>query len=249
MEKESEKWIRNKEEMPTFAPSTIIKLNTDMKRIVFLIAALVIAGASSLRVQAQHDYGYFNSLGVGLSVSTTGIGVDVATPIGNYLALRAGVSFMPNISFDTDVDVDITSNGQTFDREMNVGGELGRATGEVLVNVYPFRSLGLFACVGASFGGNTLVKINGHSDELAQDIATGQSAGIEIGVTALSERAKDLRQAPLSQMAVVIGSEGQGVRKEILEAAQRELIIPMNPRCESLNAAVAATIVMWQMKQ
>lgn len=74
-------------------------------------------------------------------------------------------------------------------------------------------------------------------------------AKIEIGVTALSERAKDLRQAPLSQMAVVIGSEGQGVRKEILEAAQRELIIPMNPRCESLNAAVAATIVMWQMKQ
>ena len=74
-------------------------------------------------------------------------------------------------------------------------------------------------------------------------------AKIEIGVTALSERAKDLRQAPLSQMAVVIGSEGQGVRKEILEAAQNELIIPMNPRCESLNAAVAATIVMWQMKQ
>ena len=74
-------------------------------------------------------------------------------------------------------------------------------------------------------------------------------AKIEIGVTALSERAKDLRQAPLSQMAVVIGSEGQGVRKEILDTAQRELIIPMNPRCESLNAAVAATIVMWQMKQ
>lgn len=74
-------------------------------------------------------------------------------------------------------------------------------------------------------------------------------AKIEIGVTALSERAKDLRQAPLSQMAVVIGSEGQGVQKEILDAAQRELIIPMNPRCESLNAAVAATIVMWQMKQ
>ena len=74
-------------------------------------------------------------------------------------------------------------------------------------------------------------------------------AKIEIGVTALSEKARDLRQAPLSQMAVVIGSEGQGVRKEILEAAQNELIIPMNPRCESLNAAVAATIVMWQMKQ
>ena len=74
------------------------------------------------------------------------------------------------------------------------------------------------------------------------------AAGIPIGVTALSDRAKDLRCAQLSKMAVVIGSEGQGVRQEILEAAGAELIIPMNPHCESLNAAVAATIVMWQMK-
>ena len=74
-------------------------------------------------------------------------------------------------------------------------------------------------------------------------------AGIAIGVTALSDRAKDLRQSDLKSMAVVIGSEGQGVRKEILESAGAELIIPMNPHCESLNAAVAATIVMWQMKQ
>ena len=73
-------------------------------------------------------------------------------------------------------------------------------------------------------------------------------AGMPIGVTALSDRAKDLRQAALGQMAVVIGSEGRGVRQEVLDGADAELIIPMNPHCESLNAAVAATIVMWQMK-
>ena len=73
------------------------------------------------------------------------------------------------------------------------------------------------------------------------------SAGIPIGVTALSDRAKDLRESKLKDMAVVIGSEGQGVRKEILESADAELIIPMNPHCESLNAAVAATIVLWEM--
>lgn len=71
--------------------------------------------------------------------------------------------------------------------------------------------------------------------------------GIPVAVTALSDRARDLRQADLKAMAVVIGSEGQGVRREILDSADGELIIPMNPRCESLNAAVAATIVMWQM--
>jgi len=74
-------------------------------------------------------------------------------------------------------------------------------------------------------------------------------AGIPVAVTALSDRAEDLRQADLPQMAVVIGSEGQGVRPEILGCADRELIIPMNPHCESLNAAIAAAIVMWQMKQ
>ena len=74
-------------------------------------------------------------------------------------------------------------------------------------------------------------------------------AGIGVGVTALSDRAQDIRSADLSRMAVVIGSEGQGVRKEILETADAELIIPMADHCESLNAAVAATIVMWQMKK
>ncbi len=73
-------------------------------------------------------------------------------------------------------------------------------------------------------------------------------AGIPIGVTALSDRAKDLRDADLKRMAVVIGSEGQGARKEILDSADAELIIPMNPHCESLNAAVAATIVMWETR-
>lgn len=76
-----------------------------------------------------------------------------------------------------------------------------------------------------------------------------EKAGIPVAVTALSDRAVDLRQAKLETMAVVIGSEGQGVRKEILEKAGQELIIPMNPRCESLNAAVAAAIVMWQMQK
>ena len=74
-------------------------------------------------------------------------------------------------------------------------------------------------------------------------------AGIPVAVTALSDRASDIRRADVERMAVVIGSEGQGVRKEVLQNADAELIIPMNAHCESLNAAIAATIVMWQMRQ
>lgn len=74
-------------------------------------------------------------------------------------------------------------------------------------------------------------------------------AGIPIAVTALSCKAKDIRDVSVETMAVVIGSEGQGVRGQILQSAAQELIIPMNPDCESLNAAIAAAIVMWQMKR
>ncbi len=74
-------------------------------------------------------------------------------------------------------------------------------------------------------------------------------AGIPIVATALSDSSQNIRYAELSRMAVVIGSEGQGVREEILEQADGMLKIPMSESCESLNAAVAAAIVAWQMRQ
>lgn len=76
-----------------------------------------------------------------------------------------------------------------------------------------------------------------------------KAAHIPVAVTALDDCARDIRSACLGEMAVVIGSEGRGVRPEILSCADEKLIIPMNPHCESLNAAIAAAIVMWQMKR
>ena len=74
-------------------------------------------------------------------------------------------------------------------------------------------------------------------------------ADIPIAVTALSDSSVDIRTAGLGKMAVVIGSEGQGVRPEILRSADAQLIIPMQAHCESLNAAIAAAIVAWEMGQ
>lgn len=72
---------------------------------------------------------------------------------------------------------------------------------------------------------------------------------IPLLATALSNQAVDLRQTEMKQAAVVIGSEGQGVSQTLLEGSDGQIIIPMNPRCESLNAAVAAAIVLWQMTE
>ncbi len=71
---------------------------------------------------------------------------------------------------------------------------------------------------------------------------------IPMAATVLSEKSNDLRELDLTQYLVIIGSEGQGICEELQSAAKRHIIIPMHPRCESLNAAVAAAIVMWQMQ-
>lgn len=65
--------------------------------------------------------------------------------------------------------------------------------------------------------------------------------------TALRQDTVDLRQADLTACAVVIGSEGKGVSPQVLAACEKTLKIPMRERCESLNAAAAAAVVLWEM--
>ena len=64
---------------------------------------------------------------------------------------------------------------------------------------------------------------------------------------ALSDRAEDLRKVPVKRAAVAVGSEGSGLSRELLDLCAGQIIIPMGPDSESLNAAVAAAVIMWEM--
>ena len=44
-----------------------------------------------------------------------------------------------------------------------------------------------------------------------------------------------------------IGNEGNGLSEALIEACPEKVTIPMNGRAESLNAATAAAILMWEM--
>ena len=71
--------------------------------------------------------------------------------------------------------------------------------------------------------------------------------GMKLYGAALSDRAKDIRELDIKNAVVAIGSEGRGLSPELLGLCDGELIIPMAPGSESLNAAVAASIVLWEM--
>ncbi|MCD8066987.1 MAG: RNA methyltransferase [Oscillospiraceae bacterium] len=71
--------------------------------------------------------------------------------------------------------------------------------------------------------------------------------GLRLYGAALDERSVDIRDTMVDNLAVAIGSEGRGLSAELLNMCEGRVIIPMNPACESLNASVAAAIIMWEL--
>ena len=74
-----------------------------------------------------------------------------------------------------------------------------------------------------------------------------ERSGLPLYATALRADTVSLERADLNQCAVIIGSEGQGVSQALLDRCGQTIRIPMRSRCESLNAAAAASIVLWEM--
>ena len=72
------------------------------------------------------------------------------------------------------------------------------------------------------------------------------AAGLPLYGAALREDTADVRELDLSRCAMAVGSEGRGLSAEVLAACEKTVRIPMNKRCESLNAASAAAVLLWE---
>lgn len=71
-------------------------------------------------------------------------------------------------------------------------------------------------------------------------------SGIPLYGAALRADTLDARQADYSRCAIAIGSEGRGLTEAVLAVCDRTIKIPMSEHCESLNAAAAATVLLWE---
>jgi len=60
--------------------------------------------------QYWKEHNIFQHLDISLTAGTTGIGIDVASPIGKYVQVRAGYEFMPR--FKKRMEFDLTINGK-----------------------------------------------------------------------------------------------------------------------------------------
>ena len=105
----------------------------------------------------------------------------------------------------------------------------------------PFSPKTVRATMGACF------RLPAWETNLEELCAGLGGAGIPLYATALRDDTADVRAVDLSRAAVIIGNEGRGVSAPALARCERTLKIPMRPRCESLNAAAAAAVVLWEM--
>lgn len=71
-------------------------------------------------------------------------------------------------------------------------------------------------------------------------------SGLPLYGAALREDTVDARQADYTRCTLAIGSEGRGLSREVLDLCGQTIRIPMSDRCESLNAAIAAAVLLWE---
>jgi len=126
------------------------------------IAAIALAclTTTGMAQNDKKDFQVFNHLDLGLTLGTTGIGFDLATPLGEYVQIRTGFEFMPRFTKSLHFDIQsFSDDGSLIDTQFdNLSDRLESFTGykadsqvkmngkptlwnfKLLFDVFPFRN-------------------------------------------------------------------------------------------------------------
>jgi 23S rRNA (guanosine2251-2'-O)-methyltransferase len=102
------------------------------------------------------------------------------------------------------------------------------------------------ACAKAASGAVDIVPIVTVTN-LARALQELAAAGLEvIGLDAAADQTID-QVTRGARPAIVLGSEGEGLRRLVRERCTRLVRLPISPRIESLNVSVAAGIALYAL--
>ena len=101
------------------------------------------------------------------------------------------------------------------------------------------------ASMGAIFGINVLT-----TEDLARTVTELRKAGRKVFAAALDRQAMALDRVRLEEGdCFVVGNEGHGLSQAVLDVCDAKVFIPISVGAESLNAAIAASILLWEQKR
>jgi len=145
-----------------------------MKKVVALVGCILLSAGS---LSAQDDSNLFTHLGASVGVGTTGISIDVATNITDYVSVRGGVDIMPKFKYKSDIKIAGVTERQaqydqvrtanpglnlpavTFPQRVDIEGKLNNTTGHILFDIYPGKTTDWHLTLGAYFGSKKVIDI------------------------------------------------------------------------------------------
>lgn len=129
----------------------------------------------------------------------------------------------------------------TIVRSAEAFGATGVVLGEGTVS--PYNPKVVRAAAGSIF------RMNVVRAALTEAISQMKGRGLRLVATS-SHKGVPLHEAQLAGgLALFVGNEGAGVPREIIAAIDETIAIPHSPRVESLNAGVAASIVLYEISR
>ncbi len=128
-----------------------------MKKIAILL--IVYTWMIPIRVQAEETKA-FSTLGIGLSIGTTGLDVELVTPLHHKIMLRGGITALP---FNFSQNMNVYHKGRNVQNGVDINGTFRMINGKFLMDFYPTGS-GFFMSGGFYLGNKTVVTFDGRTD-------------------------------------------------------------------------------------
>lgn len=155
-----------------------------MKKIITLCLAMVVFASSAFAAGPEFPpRKLFSNLGVGVTASTSGLGVTVATPLSKRLTLRGGYMFSPlsfSYTYDDFDPIDVKGLMTIDVPALDLTANLQTGNGNIMVDWAPFRkgTGTFFITAGLVFGASELIKIDGQFDMSDPKIQTLMQYGL-----------------------------------------------------------------------
>lgn len=131
-------------------------------------------------------------------------------------------------------------NVGTMIRTADAAGFQAVTLGEGTVDLYNDKTLR--AAQGSHF------HLDIYQENLPEFIQEFKRQGYPVFGTVLNQEAKSYKEIKVdSSFALVVGNEGAGVSDEVIELVDQNIYIPMKGKTESLNVAIASSILMFYL--
>lgn len=144
-----------------------------MKKPLFITMIMLLLVQGIKAQDKVSEFKIFDHVSAGLSLGTTGIDIDFATPITEYVQVRAGYSFLPQITAKADVDYKTSG---TY-KQTKVEGKIKWGHFKLLFDVFPFKSSSFHATLGTYIGTSELLT----AENLDPIVGIKSGEGLEIG--------------------------------------------------------------------